>query len=70
MGVRRRPDCKYRSNGRPPRKAQFGPHVRDANTSFPTYEYRLVRDDWGQLVDPRFGGIDSNEQDDGRNGGN
>lgn len=66
----RRLDCKYRSNGAPPRPCRFGPRVRDAYTSAPTYTDFLQQDEWGILTDPRLGnGLDTNEQAPGNDRG-
>ena len=56
---------KYGSNGPPPRKCRFGPPALCQVTGFPTNVERLVRDDYGYMVDPRFGGgVDIDETKD------
>lgn len=47
---------RYRHNPRP--IAEQGPRVFCEVSGFPTYAGRLVRDEEGQLVDPRYGGYD------------
>lgn len=56
---------RYRGNGAPPRKMQFGPHENDQVSGFRTYRDKLVKDDYGYMVDPRFGGVDIDETKDG-----
>lgn len=45
---------RYRGNGLPPRKMRYGPKTNDQVTGFPTYEDKLVTDDYGYKVDPRY----------------
>lgn len=58
-----RRDVKYRRNKPVPYHMRFGRKVIDPQTGFPTYEERLVEDEWGMLSDPRFGGNDIRDQD-------
>lgn len=56
-----RRDVRYRSNGPPPQGARDGKWVLCQQSGFPTHEDNLVEDEWGLLVDPRFGGYDTND---------
>jgi hypothetical protein len=56
---------RYRRN-RLPRKFRFGPKVQDEISGAWTYEYRLVQDYDGYLVDPRKGTLDRPFDGDGR----
>ncbi len=60
-----RRDVKYDRNPPPPYHMRFGRRTRCQQTGFPTYEDKLVTDDWGLQVDPEFGGYDTNDQADG-----
>ncbi len=53
----RRPgrDVRYRSNGLPAYNQRWGPRTRDEMTGFPTHRDRLIEDDFGLLIDPRYG---------------
>lgn len=59
-----RRDTKYGRNPPPPRHMRFGRKVMDQQTSFWTYEDKLVQDETGLWVDPNFGGYDTDEQKD------
>lgn len=61
MRFRRRQDTRYGRNPLVPYHMRFGRKTRCEQTGFPTYEDRLVTDEWGLLVDPRYGGYDTNE---------
>jgi len=62
--LRKRPDCRYRRNPRPPRHMQWGPRVFDGYSACPTYRDKLRYDEWGQLTNPELGHYDLKEQDD------
>lgn len=62
--VRRR-DVRYRRNPLTPQRMRYGKRVMDGQSGFPTYEDLLVPDEYGLPVDPRFGGFDINDQQDG-----
>jgi hypothetical protein len=55
---------RYRGNGAPSRKQQFGPYLRDQVNGFRTQEEKVVTDDYGYMVDPKWG-VDIDETLDG-----
>ena len=56
--MRRRTDARYARNPPPVGRLRWGRRVLDGQSGFWTYERRLIEDEWGLLIDPRFGGYD------------
>lgn len=64
VGRYRKRDVKYKKNPPPPYHMRFGRLVLDQQTGFPSREDELIQDEWGLYVDPKYGGYDTNDQDD------
>lgn len=68
MSIRSTPRIRYRSN-RKPMKRSLGRKVQDEQNGAWTYKDRLVVDDFGTMVDPRFGTWDVDDSRDTERGG-
>ena len=58
---RYRSQNRYRRNPAPKGRLRWGPRRLDYQTSILTYERRMCEDEWGSLVDPRFGSYDTHD---------
>ena len=56
MAVMRKRPIRYKKN--PPPLREQGPRTFCEVSGFPTYQGRMIQDDYGQRVDPRYGGFD------------
>lgn len=61
MPRRIRSDVRYRSNGLPAYNQRWGPRAMDEVTSFPSHRDRLIQDDFGLWMDPRYTSPDIDE---------